>query len=164
MSFFSGSSGSRPRRQRSEPTYETPPYDQQPQARQYVQHQQSKYGPHFQKGPMQEQIYDRRADGEKIPQGHPDLRDRANSFHQPRQHHEYSDPFKKIPQKWSKQMDAEWKSYHALSDRNEDEDTEAIRLAYHVGVGRKHKPHPDQGTTIKAGISASDAWAVHLNS
>ncbi|CAP97191.1 hypothetical protein EN45_084430 [Penicillium chrysogenum] len=163
MSFFTGSSSSRPRRQPSEPTYETPTYDQQPQVRRYAQNQQSKFGNHFQKGSVQEEIYDRRADGENIPAGHPDLRDRAHSFHEPIQPHKYSDPFKKIPQQWSGQMRAERSNYHALCDRKKDKDSEAIRLASDLGMGRKHKARPEQGTIIKAGISGCEAWAAHSN-
>lgn len=112
---------------------------------------------------MQEEIYERRVDGEKIPRGHPDLRDRAHSFHQPRQHHEYSDPFKKIPEQWSRQMKAEREHYHALADRKDDEDTKTIRLANQLKVGRRNKPHAEDSAVITAGISANAAWAAHAN-
>ncbi|CRL26731.1 unnamed protein product [Penicillium camemberti] len=161
MGLFSGKSRSKAQRQPSEPPYETPEYGQQPVMRRTAQPEHSKFGPHFQKGPLQEQIYERRADGERIPTGHPDLRDRAHSFHQPREHHEYSDPFKKIPKQWSRQMQAEREHYHALCDRKEED--QAIRLADALPVGRKVKPHPNDSTVIKAGITANEAWAAHCN-
>lgn len=167
MGFLSGKLRSKPQRKLSEPTYQTPEYGQQPALiPQKDQPKPTKYGPHFQKGPQQEEIYDRRANGERIPLGHPDLRDRAHTFHQPRQHHAYSDPFDTRPQKWSKQMTAEHGIYHIAGDRKDAQtrQNEAnLHIANHARVGPRHAFNPANGPIIKTGIEAAQDLVIRAN-
>ncbi|KGO74997.1 hypothetical protein PITC_032350 [Penicillium italicum] len=166
MGFLSGKLRSKPQRKLSDPTYETPAYGQQPVIPPMTQPEQSKFGPHFQKGPQQEEIYNRRATGEIIPPGHPDLHDRAHSFHQPRQHHAYSDPFETRPETWSSQMNAEHTEYHVAGDIK---DPQALQnevdahAAYHLRVGSKHPFIPAHGPMIKTGIAAAQAMVTREN-
>ncbi|KGO40593.1 hypothetical protein PEX2_042660 [Penicillium expansum] len=166
MGFLSGKLRSKPQRKLSEPTYETPAYGQQPVIPSKNQHEPNKYGPHFQKGPQQEEIYKRRANGERIPPGHPDLHDRAHSFHQPRQHHAYSDPFETRPGVWSNQMDAKHKKYHFAGDIK---DPQALQNhvdtheAHHLRVGPKHPFIPAHGPMLKTGIAAAQAMVTREN-
>ncbi|CAI7597532.1 unnamed protein product [Penicillium viridicatum] len=159
MGFLSGKLRSKPQRKLSEPTYQTPEYGQQPALiPQKDQPKPTKYGPHFQKGPQQEDIYDRRANGERIIPGHPDLHNRAHTFHPPRQHHAYSDPFETRPQEWSNQMKAEHKLYHTAGDKDDPQarKNKAVSDAtYHLKVGPKHPFIPDHGPALKVGIAAA---------
>ncbi|KAJ6183678.1 hypothetical protein N7519_004979 [Penicillium mononematosum] len=166
MGFLSGKLRSKPERKLSEPTYETPKYGEQSVARHYAQHQPSKFGPHFQKGPAQEEIYDRRANGERMLPGHPDLRDRAHSFHQPRQHHAYSDPFETRPPKWSNQMDAEYKQYHSSGDNKTPQNVQNeayMTTAHRLPVGDKHPFNPAHGPILQTGIAAARAEVMKQN-
>ncbi|CAI7629981.1 unnamed protein product [Penicillium glandicola] len=156
MGFLSGKLRAKPERKLSEPIYETPEaYNRATQV-------PSIYGPHFQKGPQQAEIYDRRANGESIPLGHPDLRDRAHSFHQPRQHHAYSDPFVKRPKQWPNQMDAEHKKYHIAGDLKDPQALQNeidVQTAARLRVGSRYKFEPANGQKIKAGIAATQSIA-----
>ncbi|KAJ5849147.1 hypothetical protein N7534_007836 [Penicillium rubens] len=149
MGFLSGKLRSKPERKLSEPTYETPKYGEQSVARHYAQHQPSKFGPHFEKGPAQEEIYDRRANGERMLPGHPDLRDRAHSFHQPRQHHAYSDPFETRPPEWSNQMNLQ---------------NEAIlKTAHDLRVGERWPFNPADGPILQTAMVAARAETMKQN-
>ncbi|KAK4868397.1 hypothetical protein LT330_007119 [Penicillium expansum] len=166
MGFLSGKLRSKPQRKLSEPTYETPAYGQQPVIPPKDQPKPSKYGPHFQKGPQQEDIYNRRANGEIIPPGHPDLHDRAHSFHQPRQYHAYSDPFETRPEAWSNQMSAEHNKYHFAGDAKDAQTRQYevdLKLANHAKTGPRHPFDPANGQKIKTGIAAAQALAIRAN-
>lgn len=77
------------KRHDSEPAYEV----REPMSRRYAQPQESSYyGPHFEKGLKQEEIFNRRAEGDRFSRDHPELRDRAHSFHDPIRQHEYPPP------------------------------------------------------------------------
>ncbi|KAJ5426325.1 hypothetical protein N7465_001395 [Penicillium sp. CMV-2018d] len=167
MGFLSGKLRSKPQRKLSEPTYQTPEYGQQPALiPQKDQPKPTKYGPHFQKGPQQEEIYDRRANGERIPPGHPDLHNRAHTFHPPRQHPVYSDPFETRPQEWSNQMSAEHKLYHTAGDKNDPQarKNKAVSdAAYHLKVGPRHPFIPDHGPALKVAIAAAEEIRTREN-
>ncbi|KAJ5530401.1 hypothetical protein N7527_003794 [Penicillium freii] len=167
MGFLSGKLRSKPQRKLSEPTYQTPEYGQQPVIiPQKDRPKPTKYGPHFQKGPQQEDIYNRRANGGEIPAGHPDLHDRAHTFHQPRQHHAYSDPFETRPEVWSNQMRAEHGMYHIAGDRKDAQtrQNEAnLHIANHARVGARHPFNPANGPNIKTGIVAAQALVIREN-
>lgn len=142
------------KRHHSEPVPEAPKHEGcQPMSRRNAQPQKSHYGPHFEKGPHQEEIFDRRAAGERFPMDHPELRDRAHSFHHPRQQHQYTVPYEKMPQPWTSLMQAEHDYYHALSDGKEAKAyTKAIGKAMNTPVGRNTVPMIEHGDKIKAGI------------
>jgi hypothetical protein len=166
MGFLSGKLRSKPERKLSEPTYETPKYGEQSVARHYAQHQPSKFGPHFEKGPAQEEIYDRRANGERMLPGHPDLRDRAHSFHQPRQHHAYSDPFETRPPEWSNHMVAEYQRYHYSGDNKNPQNlqNEAIlKTAHDLRVGERHPFNPADGPFLQTAMVAARAETMKQN-
>ncbi|KAJ5458684.1 hypothetical protein N7475_010072, partial [Penicillium sp. IBT 31633x] len=94
-------------------------------------------------------IYERRADGEVIPQGHPDLHDRAHTFHHPRQHHEYSDPFVKIPKSYSRQMVAEHNEYHVIGDdRQNTTRKKIVTAAVSLSIGAKVEVNEHHGSFI----------------
>lgn len=160
MGFLSGKLRSKPERKLSEPTYETPV------ARKHYEDKPGPYGPHFQKGPQQEDIYNRRANGERIPRGHPDLHNRANSFHQPREHHAYSDPFETRPKKWTNQMVAEHTKYHAAGDFK-DAQTRQYEVDLHIANQLSVRPdrtfNPANGQKIKTGIVAAQALVTRGN-
>ncbi|KXG49251.1 uncharacterized protein PGRI_031210 [Penicillium griseofulvum] len=157
MSFFRRSS-SRPQRQQSDPIY-----DQQPAVPEHPSLHPSKFGPHFQKGQQQEQIYLRRAEGENIPPGHPDLHGRAHTFHPPRQIHEFTDPYVKNPNRYSKQMEAERAHYKSLALRKDRETEEAIRRATKVKIGYNNTPHEEHGLVIETALARTSSRLIQAN-
>lgn len=166
MGFFSSSPRSKPQRKHSEPTYETPEYDQQPVSHQYFQAKPSPYGPHFQKAPAQEHILNRRANGEKIAQGHPDLHNRAHSFHEPRQPHEFSIPYETRPMPWPAHVVAEYNEYHVFDKRKDAralEQNRTISEAKVKTVGKNTPYNPEYGKLYKDGISAAISGRIEAN-
>lgn len=121
--------------------------------------QQSHFGPHFEKGPHQEEIFDRRAGGERFPQGHPELRGRAHSFHPPIRQHTYTEPYEKVPQPWTNQMKTEHYHYKALSAGSDSttKHKKNVNTAKGVKVGTGHTPTKAQRDVIQKGIESADA-------
>lgn len=157
MSFF--------KRSHSEPASEAPKHEgYQTMSRRNAQSRKSHYGPHFEKGPQQEEIFDRRAAGERFPKGHSELRDRAHTFHQPRQQHEYSDPYRKVPQPWTNQMTAEHRYYHALSDSKVPKTSkEVAQKAQRLRFGPKNPPTNQQGKDIEKALGSAQQGRVLAN-
>lgn len=130
----------------------------------------SHYGPHFEKGPSQEEIWNTRKKkeiwhSEKEMDNlnvREEYRSRAHSFHEPVKRHQYSDPYEKRPVPWTDQMVAERDEYHRFSDVDRGV-TQAITDAKKVRVGRKVTPIPDHGKQIMHGISIVKASRLETN-
>ncbi|KAJ5675220.1 uncharacterized protein N7477_005154 [Penicillium maclennaniae] len=76
--------------------------------------QPGKYGPAFQQGPRQEEIFDRKASGERVSEH--DLHGRNHSVHIiPK--HQLPDPYEKVPPIYTAQMKSDHNRYKDLSER-----------------------------------------------
>jgi hypothetical protein len=123
----------------------------------------SYYGPDFKKGPAQEEVFNRRALGENSLKGHPELRNRAHSFHHPRQEHVYSNPFMKQPTPYPPQMNKDYLYYKGLSDEVGVSENAAIAAVSAISIGRKNTPTISQGSQIQAGIDMGAAGVIRIN-
>ncbi|KAF3384112.1 hypothetical protein DPV78_012910 [Talaromyces pinophilus] len=78
----------------------------------------SYYGPHFEKGHSQEEIWNTRQRkklwrGKKLDEVafREEFRHRTHTFEQPVQQHQYSTPYEVRPIPWTKQMSVEYNEY-----------------------------------------------------
>lgn len=120
----------------------------------------SYHGPHFEKGPSQEEIwntrqtkepwqFDKKVDEVAFRQ---EYCHRAPTFQQPVQEHQYSAPYEVRPIPWTKQMSAEYDEYKILDGSNKV-NRAGVREANKTKVGRNYVPTEDHGRAIEEGIS-----------
>lgn len=130
----------------------------------------SYYGPHFEKGPSQEEIWNTRQRKEiwrsEKKMDEAVFRDeycrRAHTFQQPARQHQYSTPYEVRPLPWTNQMSAEYDEYKLLEQENEI-NRSGVKDAWKARVGRNHVPTVDHGRAIEAGISHANAGRIGAN-
>ncbi|KAJ5366763.1 hypothetical protein N7541_000704 [Penicillium brevicompactum] len=152
MGFFSRQSGSK-----SERAPEAPEYNVR-LAEYEAKHKPSYYGPNFHRGPEQEEIFDRRRNGEKFPRDHPELRNRAHSY-DTTDKHKVSDPYETRPLPWKNQVQADYDRYKYLGHKDRFEPVEEIiSRGNNIQFGRNRKPsEQDQRAIHNASVAASKA-------
>lgn len=132
----------------------------------------SHFGPHFEKGPAQDELWNARGRRDvwksENPPGPVTPREqnihRAHSFQAPIRKHEYSRPYEKRPEGgWTPQMEAERDEYHRLSDTKVEGAEKKIAHAHAEQVGRSHQPTAAQGAVIAEGARAAKACLTRAN-
>lgn len=130
----------------------------------------SYYGPHFEKGPSQEEIWNTRQRKEvwhsQKRVDEVEFQDeycrRAHTFHQPVHQHQYSTPYEVRPIPWTNQMSAEYNDYKRLEKKNEI-NRPPVKEAKDTTVGRKQLPTIAHGEIIESGISYAIAGRIGAN-
>ncbi|KAJ5578277.1 uncharacterized protein N7459_007241 [Penicillium hispanicum] len=121
------------------------------------------HGPHFEKGPVQEDIWNRRANGQTVTQQ--DVLGRAHSFEPPVRRHQYSDPYETRPMDFTPRMKDEYNHYSDLTkSKLHSTYRQAARNADAVRVGRNVPPTEEQCRAIEAGFAPASAARKLANS
>lgn len=155
-----------PSQHKSDPEDEAPKGNLQYSDRQAPQ--PNKYGPGFQQGPRQEEIFDKRTSGERVSKE--DLHGRHHSVqfdrleeNKPKEYgsnmtpkqpvipkHQLSDPYEKIPPVYTTQMKSEYNRYKDLSDKPKWGDIRrSADIGMRVPVRGDEAPTNEQGRFIK---------------
>ncbi|KAJ6134669.1 hypothetical protein N7523_000991 [Penicillium sp. IBT 18751x] len=136
-------------------------------ARQYAPpHTKSKFGPEFKKGPLHEEIYDRRAQGEVIPSNARILQGRSHSIVLPPDQHRYSDPYEKRTQPYTPMMKKEYEEYKNTGDGPQGSWSaynEEIGKSKDLQIGRRTVPTNEHGRSFVAGIKKADEAVAASN-
>lgn len=130
----------------------------------------SYHGPHFEKGPSQEEIWNTRQTKELWQSGkridevtfRQEYCHRAHTFQQPVQKHQYSTPYEVRPTPWTNKMSAEYNEYKVLEDSNKV-NRAGVKKANQTQVGRNYAPTQDHGRAIEDGISYAIAGRTVSN-
>ncbi|KAJ5348328.1 uncharacterized protein N7506_001581 [Penicillium brevicompactum] len=122
---------------------EAPEYNVR-QAQREAMNQPTHFGPNFYQGPEQQEIFDRRQNGEVFEWdkdwSHPELINRAHSYDTTVEH-KYSDPYVKRPAPWNTQMVAEREYYKDLGHGKHYRPLEAdVKPGLKTYFGDKRKP------------------------
>ncbi|KAJ5174468.1 uncharacterized protein N7482_000345 [Penicillium canariense] len=120
----------------------------------------SYHGPHFEKGPAQEAIWNSRRENHTVTPE--DIRGRSHSFHDPIRHHEYSSPYEKRPVPWTARMDEEYAHYRQQCKSNAD-NKRISNAAKDVKVGKNIVPEASHGSQIRDGIEKARAGIIQAN-
>ncbi|KAJ5578635.1 uncharacterized protein N7459_007599 [Penicillium hispanicum] len=113
------------------------------------------HGPHFEKGPAQEELWDARGSREvwdpykpeRSVAARPETHGRAHSIHQSRMEHHYSDPYEKRPVPYTARTRADYKAYKDPSEGH-GWMSEKVGAAKNIQIGRKHFPEDSQRDAI----------------
>ncbi|KAJ5892662.1 hypothetical protein N7504_009353 [Penicillium tannophilum] len=128
------------------------------------------HGPHFEKGPAQEELWNARGSTQvfdpyqplRSVAARPETRGRAHSIHQSRIQPVISDPYEKRPMPYTARAHADYAAYKSLSDvrgiiKNE------VREAKKIKPGRTGEPPDSQREGIIHGMERAKAARIMAN-
>lgn len=128
------------------------------------------HGPHFEKGPAQEELWNARGSTQVWDPyqpmhpvaARPETRGRAHSYHQSRIESQISDPYEKRPMPYTARTAADHKAYKGPSEGHGRITVEVAR-AKAIPVGRKHVPSDSAREGIMHGKELAKSGRVMAN-
>ncbi|KAJ5439733.1 uncharacterized protein N7458_010731 [Penicillium daleae] len=118
------------------------------------------HGPHFHRGPAQEDIWNQRQQNIQI--SYEDIRGRSHTFHSPIEQHQYSNPYELRPGPFTKRMEQEYADYKKKAETC-GTNRSAVKQAKNVPVGRNYVPETIHGRQIMTAVDLAIEGRIQAN-